>query len=485
MRSFSYLTFVLPLFYCLSFLTLIFFFVSFHEKYEGFLESLASRPEQKTFEPQHSRQITEQRHKPLAKQKVKSRQGQLAIYILTIEEGQGLQLFWSLWGHTAILVKDRASNREIVFDYGVFRSLGLDFLIGFIENLPVYLLDLDTWERTLAKYRYQRRRIWGQELLGDPKRLEEFYRKLKIHAHSKNRYYVYHMYTYNCTTIVRDLVNEFFDGHFRTSLELLARDDPSFKEQAEQTIFDKGMRVALAEPLAYILLSTIGGHGIHVASSYWEKLYLPSDMLQSLDSYRGFLLKTQGGGLPAEHSPLAGLDRQTSAAFTGVGPLELLSDTPAKRRSSAWLPWLWALLCMALYMGLFYIVPLLWHKKRWSAWLAGFAWCSYYIPAACYGTLLTYIYLAHPTHSLGRQTIGYHFSLFAFHPLLWLMPFVRIFLQHIEESIHSFFLFLTALGMVLAFFLAPYQALALFFAMCLQGLILLRIRKRGRHKDKY
>ena len=62
------------------------------------------------------------------------------ITVLLLTMGNGEQV-WELFGHTAIVIRDNATGRDTVFNWGVFDSHKPNFILHFLQGLMLYKLD--------------------------------------------------------------------------------------------------------------------------------------------------------------------------------------------------------------------------------------------------------------------------------------------------------------------------------------------------------
>ena len=75
-----------------------------------------------------------------------------------------------------------------------------------------YWVSVTRLEDTLASYRSQNRTIFAQRLVLTVEERRELIEKLRIAALPENKYYRYDYYRDNCSTRVRDLLDDVFDG---------------------------------------------------------------------------------------------------------------------------------------------------------------------------------------------------------------------------------------------------------------------------------
>ena len=388
--------------------------------------------------------------------KLQDVQNPLGVYVLTIEVGDSLDSIWSWWGHTALLVRDKKRNIDIVFDYGVFESLGLQFLYDYLNDKPVFLLGVSSLQKTLRKYSRERRTIWSQQILAEPGKLDALYQKLLTNARPQNRNYVYHHYYNNCTTKVRDIIDEFvFENklHQKYSHKI-----------GEKSIRYKALSQPASFPPLYFILSLFVGYNIHERHSIWQDMILPIDLMQSLENYH-----YQPQEIPGKKE-------------AAIGPVQTLWEDPNPKASKNFLgPWLVFGFFVTLWIFVFYIFPWAFPKKRLSSFLRISGWWLFYLPSGIVGLLLVYVYINNSSGPFGYETIGYNFHLHLLHPFYLFLPLSRPFLKKKNHKIwlgmHRALLFWTGAGIAISLILAYYALPALLAAFCMQSLLFLQVRK--------
>ena len=136
-------------------------------------------------------------------------QENIEVSVLTCSPGQEV---YSLYGHTAIRVKDNINHTDYVFNYGVFDFETEYFVWKFVLGKTDYLCMATPWEYFLKEYRDRGSSVVSQTLnLTDSETL-----KIKDYLYNnirrENRTYRYNFLTNNCTTRVMDCVESCIDG---------------------------------------------------------------------------------------------------------------------------------------------------------------------------------------------------------------------------------------------------------------------------------
>lgn len=118
---------------------------------------------------------------------------------------------YTLFGHTALRIKDVDQNLDVVYNWGMFDFKTPNFLAKFIKGDLLYYLDVDRFDDFLYAYTNGNREVFEQQLnLSYDQKLkiwDEINRQLK----SNERFYTYGFIRNNCTTKVVDVINKVID----------------------------------------------------------------------------------------------------------------------------------------------------------------------------------------------------------------------------------------------------------------------------------
>lgn len=135
----------------------------------------------------------------------------LTVSVLTF--GPGSHPFLK-FGHNAILV-ERAEDAGLVFNFGTFQFDSPALIPKFLRGRTKYWLSVSSRDATLAAYIEENRTIEAQELDLTPTQKWELWRKLVVNARPENREYLYDYFFDNCSTRVRDAVDQVVGGRVR------------------------------------------------------------------------------------------------------------------------------------------------------------------------------------------------------------------------------------------------------------------------------
>ncbi len=131
--------------------------------------------------------------------------GNTRISVLTCAPGNEL---YSLFGHTAIRLESPENGLDIVFNYGTFDFRTEHFYLKYAQGLLPYQLSVTSYESFIDSYIADNRSVWSQTLQLDDRQKQRFIDLLTDNYKPQNRTYLYNFLYDNCSTRVRDIIEE-------------------------------------------------------------------------------------------------------------------------------------------------------------------------------------------------------------------------------------------------------------------------------------
>ena len=146
------------------------------------------------------------------------------VSILTCGTGNEV---YSLFGHTAIRIKDLANNLDIVYNYGAFDFGAPNFTARFTKGNLQYFVTTENFTDFLEQYHFEKRSVYEQELDMPSIKKQALFDRLNAVLISNERFYTYKFIDRNCTNMAVDIVNETLGGEVivkTSSIELSYRE---------------------------------------------------------------------------------------------------------------------------------------------------------------------------------------------------------------------------------------------------------------------
>lgn len=127
----------------------------------------------------------------------------LRISVLTCSPGNEL---YSIFGHSALRITDSARGTDVIYNWGTFDFDEPDFYTKFMRGKLLYYVSPDRLRDFLYVYEYEGRSVYEQVLDISCEEKQNISRAVAINMQGDNRYYKYDFLYDNCTTRIRDLL---------------------------------------------------------------------------------------------------------------------------------------------------------------------------------------------------------------------------------------------------------------------------------------
>jgi hypothetical protein len=220
-------------------------------------------------------------------------------FVLTMTPGRSLP---TSFGHSALLVYDPADGlQSAVYDHGHYDSQDPWFPVDYVLGRAQYWGKKRPLQRVRDLYRHWGRDIHAQRLALLPEEIDLLVAHQERHIGRENSF-AYHWYADNCTTRIRDALDEvMFEG-----LRPLMKRPSGTSVRA--LLLDHVQGAWLSHPLRW-------GAGADASAelSSWEAAFLPASLMRGLDAVerengnvlvrRTCRLVGAGGALPPEEHP--------------------------------------------------------------------------------------------------------------------------------------------------------------------------------------
>lgn len=191
------------------------------------------------------------------------------IFLLTMDPGD--QLF-SAFGHNGVYVRDRGLGTDIVYNYGVFDAEDPNLLVGFLAGTQKYMLGTRTFDSMMNLYASEERTVRMQRLHLNRSQRRTLARRLAHTARPENRTYLYHWFTANCSTKIRDVLDTLLDGALKRQF-----DTPAEATKRSELLRHMGHNIWAWLGLRYAL-----AYDADRGLTRWETMFLPSRLSEAV-----------------------------------------------------------------------------------------------------------------------------------------------------------------------------------------------------------
>lgn len=178
----------------------------------------------------------------------RSLSGEAEISVLTLGPGNYL---YDKFGHSAIRVKDKNSDLDVVFNYGTYDFNTPNFYTKFVQGKLLYSLSFSDFDSFYQAYKSEDRWITEQILNLNIAQKKEVFDLLVENTKPENREYLYDFLYDNCATRIRDVFSMALgnDLEYNTDLE----EEKSFRELVQENLHSNtwgslGINLALGAP---------------------------------------------------------------------------------------------------------------------------------------------------------------------------------------------------------------------------------------------
>jgi hypothetical protein len=188
------------------------------------------------------------------------------VYLITASPGNET---YSIFGHSAIRVENKAEGYDAVFNYGTFDFDTENFYFKFGTGRLMYFLSVADYN--LFKDAYNR---WGQALYLQEMNLTNKERfnlinNLRINTLEQNKYFRYDFFRDNCATRIRDIVAKSVEGRIIYDSTYVTHRE-SFRKLYVHCMEH--------QPWTYFGLNLIMGKSTDSIASLSDYMYLPEHM---------------------------------------------------------------------------------------------------------------------------------------------------------------------------------------------------------------
>jgi hypothetical protein len=201
-------------------------------------------------------------------------QPSIEISLLTVGPGP---IFWERFGHNAIVVRDAQAGTAIAYNYGIFDFEQGDFLLNFARGNMRYRIAADDLDDDLEMYREESRSIIEQHLAFTPEQARALRDYLVWNTRPENAFYRYDYYVANCSTRVRDALDQALGGLIKRDTEGRSRG---------YTYRMDSLRLMAPEPLLMLGIDLGLGPYADQRIDFWREGFVPAVLARALNEVK-------------------------------------------------------------------------------------------------------------------------------------------------------------------------------------------------------
>lgn len=133
----------------------------------------------------------------------------IRVSLITCSPGHEV---YQLYGHTALRCENFTRGMDVVFNYGIFSFSQPHFAWRFVLGQCDYMVMGTLWQQFPADYESRGSSITAQVLNLTPVEANRLFTNLLVNCQPENCTYRYNFLFGNCTTKVRDMIEQSIDG---------------------------------------------------------------------------------------------------------------------------------------------------------------------------------------------------------------------------------------------------------------------------------
>ncbi|MFT3793049.1 MAG: DUF4105 domain-containing protein [Rudaea sp.] len=196
------------------------------------------------------------------------RGSELTVALITFGPGEEV---WERFGHNAIEIRDAATGAARVYNYGMFDFAQKNFFLDFARGRMMYRIAVGDPAEEYPVYVEEGRWIVRQELNLVPAQRAKLAEYLEWNARPENAQYRYDYFRANCSTRVRDALDEALGGAIKAQLISPSR---GFTYRMDA--------VRLMRPVTALMLGIDAGLGPYSDQrlSYWDESFVPTELMR-------------------------------------------------------------------------------------------------------------------------------------------------------------------------------------------------------------
>ena len=198
----------------------------------------------------------------------------LEILLMTIGPGDAI---WERFSHNALIIRDEDAGTEVAYNWGIFDFNQEDFIGRLARGRMLYRMEGFPEAALISAYGRLDRSVWIERVNLTPSQRLQLKMLVEETDTDANREYRYDYYRDNCSTRIRDVLDEVLDGQIRSAT----------KEVDTGTTY-RWHTARLLRPVlaAYAGIQFVVGNRGDESISVWEEMFLPLRMRDHLGSLR-------------------------------------------------------------------------------------------------------------------------------------------------------------------------------------------------------
>lgn len=200
-----------------------------------------------------------------------AKENNVQVSLLTCSSGDQI---YTTFGHSALRVQLPKSDKDFVYDFGIFDFNTPNFLFKFLKGDLNYRLSIRNFESFINEYKRANRYVIEQKLNFSTNEAYELIKTVSELYNSDGRYYRYNFLYDNCSTRLRELI-------FNTKLDAISY------EKEEQLSYRDNLKTYLKnKPWVALGIDLLLGAPTDRFIDVKQQMYLPYQLSENLEKFK-------------------------------------------------------------------------------------------------------------------------------------------------------------------------------------------------------
>ncbi len=170
------------------------------------------------------------------------------------------------YGHAGLRVINKAQRQDVIFNWGMYDFNQPGFVKNFIAGRLMYRLAIYKTFQAQISYKRYKRSVWEDRLNFTDEQKIKFYKIIMEQSLPQNMAFAYHYRLDNCSTRIRDFVDQAIDGRLQQKSE----------QAPKLETFRESVRVhQTTTPFTEFFTDVVFNNKVDRPMTPWQKMYLP------------------------------------------------------------------------------------------------------------------------------------------------------------------------------------------------------------------
>jgi len=197
---------------------------------------------------------------------------QAEVFLVTVGPGD---LVWERFGHNGLVIRDMESGFNRIYHWGLFSFESENFWPRYIRGEMLYAMGSIGADAFVQFNVQSDRDIWIQKLNLSTVQKNKLARFLRENDTDENRTYRYDYYLDNCSTRVRDAIDQVIGGVIASALQ---------GKETGESFRSHTRRLLQGLPMAYLASQLVLGNPGDRDISIWEETFTPMALRRHLNT---------------------------------------------------------------------------------------------------------------------------------------------------------------------------------------------------------